>query len=78
MKPIMTRCDICEQQFPEGPHRYEGHVLHLYGGAACGTCWDGNHDGWAPHLEPKLAALLKRSRRSEPPRDPVTERLPRD
>lgn len=58
---IMFECDVCEQPYQHGPHRYEGHKLHRYGGImACDCCWRANHDGWNPLLEPILMAYLKR------------------
>lgn len=61
-KPIMFDCDICQQRYEQGPHRYEGHKLHRYGGIiACDMYWKSNHDGWTPHLEPILLAHLERA-----------------
>lgn len=58
---IMSNCDICGNSYQHGPHRHEGHRLHLYGEImACDSCWRGNHDGWAPHREPILLAHLQR------------------
>jgi hypothetical protein len=71
-------CALCRNQFQHGPHRYEGHKLQLYGGAfACDSCWTANHDGWAPHIEPKLLDLLKSAGLRAPPRN-SRGWLPRD
>ncbi len=57
---IMLNCDTCGNPYQEGPHRYEGHKLHRYGGImVCDGCWQGNHDGWNPHFEPILLGILK-------------------
>jgi len=66
---LKFKCDVCGRDYVHGPHRYEGHKLFLYGGAfACDTCWNGNHDGWAPHYEEALLALLKAHNLPAPPR----------
>jgi hypothetical protein len=58
---ITFACDICSRKYLHGLHRYEGHRLKVYGDVmACDSCWQGNHDGWAPHHEPVLLAHLKR------------------
>ena len=58
-KKFMCKCDICGSSYQHGPHRYEGHRLELYGDIfACDPCWQGNHDGWAPHHENVLLAYL--------------------
>lgn len=57
---FMFKYDVCGASYQHGPHRYDGHKLNLYGGLfACDTCWQSNHDGWAPHFEKKLLAHLK-------------------
>ena len=57
---LMFKCDVCGASYQHGPHRYEGHKLNLYGGLfVCDTCWQSNHDGWAPHYEKILLAHLK-------------------
>lgn len=70
-KAIVFQCDVCGSDYQSGPHRYEGHRLHLYGDIwCCDTCWKGNHDGWAPHYEPVLLEHLRRQGLPEPPRLP--------
>lgn len=59
-EPIMQVCDVCDDKYQHGPGRY-GHKLHLYGGGCCGICWEANWDGWAPHYDEKLLALLKKN-----------------
>jgi len=56
---IMFDCDVCGNAYQYGPRRYEGHRLHRYGDImACDACWQGNHDGWNPLLEPILLGHL--------------------
>ena len=67
---FMFPCALCPNQFQHGPHRYEGHRLQLYGEAfVCDSCWQNNHDGWAPHLEPKLFKILLEGGLATPPRN---------
>ena len=69
---IIYQCDVCDADYQAGPHRHEGHRLHLYGDVTCcDTCWRGNWDGWAPHLETRLLGHLQRQGL------PVPRRLPR-
>jgi len=57
---IMFNCDVCDSPYQHGPHRYEGHLLKLYGDIfCCNTCWEANWDGWAPRYEATLLAHLK-------------------
>lgn len=66
---LKFKCDVCGRDYVHGPHLYEGRKLHRYGGAfACNSCWVGNHDGWAPHYEPKLLELLSHHRLPVPQR----------
>ncbi|GMU68247.1 MAG: hypothetical protein AMXMBFR37_05800 [Steroidobacteraceae bacterium] len=67
---LLFACDVCGKPYQHGPHRYEGHKLDLYGGImACGSCWDCNHDGWAPHLERAILGHLDRLGLPVPPRN---------
>lgn len=60
IKKFTYSCDICGNEFQHGPNRYEGHALKLYGNIfSCDSCWKGNHDGWAPHLEEILIRHLE-------------------
>ena len=57
---LMFCCDTCGKQYQHGPHRYQGHRLELYGDLfCCEGCWNGNWDGWAPHIEKVLLEHLK-------------------
>ena len=56
---FMEICPVCGDQYQYGPHRYEGAWLEAYGIQVCDTCKNGNFDGWAPHLEPRLLKVLK-------------------
>ncbi len=70
MDKIMMKCDVCGQQYQQGPHRYEGHKLELYGGIfCCDFCWNGNRDGWAPHYEAVLVKHLNQNGLPEPKRN---------
>ena len=54
-------CDLCGRDYKHGPHRYEGHRLHLYGDlSCCSRCWEGNWDGWNAQYERLLIARLKK------------------
>lgn len=57
-KEIFIKCDLCGNEFQFGPHIYNGHHISLYNITVCKSCWIGNHDGWAPHLEDKVLANL--------------------
>jgi hypothetical protein len=60
MEKNMIPCPLCGNLFQDGPHRYEGHRLHLYGALyCCDTCWEGNWDGWNPAREEFLLKYLK-------------------
>ena len=61
-KRFLFKCDVCDQLYQHGPHRYEGHKLSSYGDDifACNSCWRANHDGWAPHYEAVLLGHLYR------------------
>lgn len=56
---IMCSCSLCGRQFQFGPHRYDGKHIPRYQITVCMSCWDGNWDGWAPHLEERLIAHLQ-------------------
>jgi hypothetical protein len=74
----MSKCDVCGQQYQNGPHRYEGHRLELYGDIfCCDSCWNSNWDGWAPHFEPVLLEHLKQNGLSVPERN-ANRLLPRN
>lgn len=61
MEKIMFNCDVCGTTYQHGPHRYQGHKLNLYGDLfVCDSCWQVNHDGWAPHYEKVLLAHLQK------------------
>ena len=66
----MAVCDVCKREYRNGPHRYEGHRLHLYGDiSCCDICWEGNWDGWNPGREPVLLEHLERQDLPVPPRN---------
>jgi hypothetical protein len=57
---IISACEVCDRKYQNGPHRYEGHRLELYGNVfCCDVCWNGNHDGWAPQCKQKLLQRLR-------------------
>jgi hypothetical protein len=75
---FMFKCDVCGMPYQQGPHRYDGHKLELYGGIfCCDSCWMANWDGWAPHLEEALIAHLNRKGLPIPKRN-ARGWLPRD
>jgi len=54
----MYACDVCGDEYQNGPGVYEGHRLALYGNAVCCTgCWDFNRDGWGPIHENRIKAI---------------------
>lgn len=55
----MMSCELCGKEFQYGPHRYDGQFIRRYQLTVCKTCFSGNRDGWAPHLEEKFLAHLK-------------------
>lgn len=66
---VMLACDMCGKNYQHGPHQYEGHNIPLYGISVCESCWRGNWDGWAPHLEDQLLSHLKKNGLPIPPRN---------
>jgi len=54
----MDVCDVCGDEYQNGPGVYEGHRLELYGDAVCcDNCWKLNWDGWASIHEDKIKAI---------------------
>jgi hypothetical protein len=74
---FMYKCDLCEQQYQQGPHRYEGHTLKLYGITICDSCWNGNHDGFSPHYDKILLEHLRKNNFLVPERN-IHGWLPRE
>lgn len=66
---IMFPCDICGQQFQFGCHVYDGKFIPTYKLTVCITCFNANHDGWAPHYEQKILSHLERNRVKLPERN---------
>lgn len=56
---VMVRCATCGGEFRMGPDRYEGQHVPRYQITVCGSCYAGNWDGWAPHFEDRVVAVLK-------------------
>ena len=56
---IMCSCALCGNPFQFGPHHYDGKHISRYQITVCMSCWTGNWDGWAPHLEERLIAYLQ-------------------
>lgn len=59
LEKIMCSCSLCGNHFQFGPHRYDGKHISRYQITVCMSCWNGNWDGWAPHLEERLIAHLQ-------------------
>ena len=75
---IQLGCDVCGAKFQHGHGVYDGHTLHLYGGASCcKKCWDGNWDGWKPALEEKMVSICK-DHNVQPPTENDNGLLPRN
>ena len=53
-QPIMLNCEMCGSLVQFGPHTYNGNQIAKYDLFVCRSCYDGNWDGWAPHLEKAL------------------------
>ena len=67
---FMFDCAVCGNPYQHGPHRYDGHKLELYGGVfCCDACWRANWDGWGPHSEPTILAILLANGLPVPPRN---------
>lgn len=66
---MMVRCATCGREFQMGPGRYEGRHVPRYQVDVCETCYSGNLDGWAPHFEDKLLAVLREKKLPIPERN---------
>lgn len=73
----MVKCFCCGSEFQFGLHAYLGRKVNGYEFMACRNCYDGNWDGWVPHLEPKILAHLHALGIDPPPRN-SSGWLPRD
>ncbi|WP_348733829.1 hypothetical protein [Rheinheimera texasensis] len=68
---INLTCDLCSKSFKMGPILYQGKFLPTYGANICNRCYQGNTDGWAPHLENKIIAIAKSNGLAIPERNEV-------
>jgi len=66
---IIQTCDLCENKYQHGPHKYEGKQSVLFGLWVCPSCWKGNEDGWNPRHEAKLLAHLVKKELPVPPKN---------
>lgn len=66
---FMMNCGLCGRAFQYGPHRYEGKHIPRYQLTVCEPCWQGNWDGWAPHLEAQIIEHLQARGLPIPPRN---------
>ena len=66
---IMLSCATCGQQFQFGRNIYDGKFIPIYNITVCRTCYNSNHDGWAPHYERKILMHIKEEGISEPKRN---------
>lgn len=66
---ITQACYLCESIFNYGQGRYEGKFIPTYGFTICEICYDGNHDGYAPHLEDKIRKALEKNKLPAPQRN---------
>lgn len=73
----MVRCELCHSEFQFGPHRYDGKHIARYQMTVCRTCYQANHDGWAPAWEERVLAVLKEKGLPVPERN-AEGYLPRD
>ena len=69
MGKVTKHCDLCAISFQYGPQKYDGQYLPHYGIYLCEGCYRGNPDGFAPHLEDKISALLEANRVPLPQRN---------
>jgi hypothetical protein len=58
---VMLHCDLCNKEFQFGPHKFDGKHIPRYQITVCKPCWDGNWDGWAPHLEKRLISHIEKN-----------------
>ena len=56
---IMRICDLCGNEYQQGPHRYDGFAAKLYDMVVCRSCWENNWDGWNQRHEKFLLSRLK-------------------
>lgn len=59
MEPVYLECPLCGQTYQYGPQTYEGRPLSKYGITVCSSCFEGNHDGWAPRREKQILEILR-------------------
>lgn len=57
--PMMYACFVCGRRFQFGPSIYAGKHIRAYEIEVCAGCYEGNWDGWAPHIEAKLIPRLE-------------------
>jgi len=66
---FVGQCFMCGREQQIGPHRYAGRYIQRYRIRVCQTCYDANHDGWAPEYEEKLIAHLGKEGLETPKRN---------
>lgn len=62
-------CFMCGSKFRYGLHVYDGQHIPQYQITVCRLCYEGNWDGWAPHLEEKLLKHIKKKGLQVPKRN---------
>jgi hypothetical protein len=66
---LTESCFTCGRTFRMGPHAYEGKYIGSYEMTVCKICYDGNWDGWAPHLEEKIIKHIEKKGIATPQRN---------
>lgn len=65
----IEHCQLCGASFRYGPGTYDGKFIPGYKITVCMSCFRSNADGWAPHHEVKLLALLEANEIQPPARN---------
>lgn len=60
LEPMMLKCQLCDHSHQAGPHRWDGRKIPAYNLWVCNGCFNSNHDGWGPALEPAFVAHMVR------------------
>lgn len=68
-RQMYSNCDICRKEVKYGKGAYGLRKIERYDLHCCSNCYDGNHDGWGPHSEPRILAILKEKKLPIPERN---------
>jgi len=76
-KNFMFQCDICNNKYQMGEHKYELKLIPRYQLSVCKTCYESNKDGWSQRYEDKIISNLRKNKLPIPKRNNKSL-LPRD